>query len=107
MAEIVIQQLLVEAGANSFDPALADVVPRASRSPPTRTLRSPETYLGARQTTGFASPDTLGRHGPRLPRAPRPRLNEWAPTGDWTLAGARRRLRGPARRSRSASRPAT
>jgi thiol-disulfide isomerase/thioredoxin len=75
MSEMAIQQLLLEAGHGGFDPALVDVEPHGFEvAADFRTLRSPETYLGSRQTTGFALDP------------PRLRLNEWAPTGPWTLA---------------------
>jgi len=87
MSEMVIQQLLLEAGHDGFDPALADVEPRGFEvAADFRTLRSPESYLGARQTTGLAS-------DPR-----RLRLKEWAPTGPWTLADHAAISAGPAAR---------
>jgi thiol-disulfide isomerase/thioredoxin len=88
MQEMVIQQLLVEAGADTFDPDLVTVQPNGFEvAADWRTLRSPESYLGLRQTAGFASPDE-----PRVNQAhdyPDPRrlgLNQWAPTGSWSLA---------------------
>ena len=88
MAEMAIQQLLLDAGARGFDPGLVDVDPQGFEVPADwRTLRSPETYLGARQTTGFASPDDGWAGLPHaFPEPPRLRLNEWAPSGVWTIA---------------------
>ena len=52
-----------------------------------RTLGSPETYLAYGRSSGFASPD---REQPNeqhsYPVPSRLELNEWAPSGTWTLA---------------------
>ena len=60
-SEMVIQQLLLEAGATDLDLDLVAVrAAWAWRSPPTSgTLRSPETYLGYDRASGLASPDGL------------------------------------------------
>jgi thiol-disulfide isomerase/thioredoxin len=56
MAEMVIQQLLLEAGAEGIDQDLVLVEPRGLEvAADWRTLQSPETYLGYAQSTGFAS----------------------------------------------------
>ena len=56
MTEMVIQQLLLEAGANDVDQDLVVVEPRGLEvAADWQTLRSPETYLGYAQSTGFAS----------------------------------------------------
>jgi hypothetical protein len=86
MSEMAIQQLLAEAGA-SPDPDLVDARPTGLEVPADwATLRSPETYLGADQTTGFASLDGLvdGVHE-YLPPTRLP-LNHWAPIGRWAIA---------------------
>ena len=88
MTEMIIQQLLTGAGARGFDPAFVSVEPRGTEVAANwANLGSPETYLGALQTSGFASPDGgyVGKshaYGP----AGDLRLNEWAPTGTWTIA---------------------
>ena len=88
MSEMVIQQLLTGAGATGFDPSFVSVEPRGTEvAADWRNLGSPETYLGAQQASGYASPDGayVGRshaYGP----ADDLRLNEWAPTGTWTIA---------------------
>ena len=89
MTEMVIQQLLGDAGATGIDMDLVTVEPRGLEvAADFRTLRSPETYLGYRQATGFASedrarPDTAVVYpgGSRLP------LNAWDLRGTWTYAG--------------------
>ena len=51
-----------------------------------RSLRSPETYLGYGQATGFASPDGLRQDQLHdYPSPPNLGLNYWAPTGTWTI----------------------
>ena len=72
MTEMVIQQLLIDAGAEGVDQDLVTVEPRGLEvAADWRTLRSPETYLGYGQSTGFASDDVARvRQAPRLCRAP-------------------------------------
>jgi thiol-disulfide isomerase/thioredoxin len=86
--EMVIQQLLLDAGAQDLDQDLVDVEPRGLEvAAEWRTLQSPETYVGYGQGSGFASEDVaefdrphayVGRSG--LP------LNYWDLTGTWTVA---------------------
>jgi hypothetical protein len=88
MSEMIIQQLLTGAGASGFDPAFVTVQPRGTEVAANWSeLGSPETYLGALQASGYASPDGayVGKshaYGP----ADDLRLNEWAPIGTWTIA---------------------
>jgi thiol-disulfide isomerase/thioredoxin len=88
MTEMVIQQLLVDAGADGFDPDLVAVEPKGFEVPADwRTLRTPETYLGLGRTARFASPDEPRLNVPHAyPEPYRLGLNQWAPTGTWTLA---------------------
>jgi thiol-disulfide isomerase/thioredoxin len=88
MTEMVIQQLLVESGASGFDPELVAVEPQGFEvAADWRTLRSPETYLAAGRSPGFASPDDRWAGVAHdYPEPPHLRLNEWAPTGNWTVA---------------------
>ncbi len=56
MTEMVIQQLLMEAGAEGIDQDLVDVEPQGLEvAADWRTLQSPETYVGYGQSSGFAS----------------------------------------------------
>jgi thiol-disulfide isomerase/thioredoxin len=88
MAEMVVQQLLLEAGADDIDQNLVMVEPRGLEvAADWRTLQSPETYLGYAQSTGFAS-ETRARfdrahHYAATPRLP---LNHWDLSGNWTVA---------------------
>jgi thiol-disulfide isomerase/thioredoxin len=87
MTEMVIQQLLLDAGVTDFDRDLVDVEPRGLEvAADWRSLGSPETYLGHLQATGFASQDTavLGRPHPYSARALLP-LNSWDLEGNWTV----------------------
>ena len=95
MTEMVIQQLLLDAGASGVDQDLVD-----GRAPQGlevaadwRTLQSPETYVGYRQATGFAQEDVARFDEPHAYAAPaRLPLNDWGLAGDWTVGGARGRL---------------
>jgi hypothetical protein len=88
MAEMVIQQLLLEVGAEGVDPDLVSVEPTGFEvGADWRTLRTPETYLAFGRSTGFASPDPARLNEPHAyPEPSRLGLNEWAPSGAWTLA---------------------
>jgi thiol-disulfide isomerase/thioredoxin len=88
MTEMVIQQLLVEAGADGFDSDLVAVDPKGFEvAADWRTLRTPETYLGLGSATGYALPELPRFNQPHAyPRPHRLGLNQWAPSGTWTLA---------------------
>ncbi len=61
MTEMVIQQLLIDAGAQGLDQDLVAVEPRGLEvAADWRTLQSPETYAGYGQSTGFASDLVMG-----------------------------------------------
>jgi hypothetical protein len=87
MTEMAIQQLLLDAGATDVDQGLVAVDPRGLEvAADYGTLRSPETYLGYGQATGFASPDGLLEDRQHDYSAPaRLSLNYWAPAGVWTI----------------------
>jgi len=88
MTEMVIQQLLLQAGSDGFDADLLTVEPTGFELPADwGTLRTPETYLGLRQTSGYASPEDPRPDGPHAyPEAGVLSLNAWAPIGPWILA---------------------
>jgi thiol-disulfide isomerase/thioredoxin len=88
MTEMVVQQLLLDAGAEGVDPDLVSVEPEGFEVPADwRTLRTPETYLGYGRSAGFASPGRVRFNEPQAhPESPRLDLNEWALSGTWTLA---------------------
>jgi Thioredoxin like C-terminal domain/AhpC/TSA family len=86
--ERVVQQLLHDAGQNGFDeelvtPALEGFEVQADWA----NLQSPETYLGYEQAQNFASPGAADFDRPRTYAVPGTLgLNEWALSGDWTIA---------------------
>ena len=87
-SEMVIQQLLVEAGSSPGRERVS-VEPRGLEvAADFATLRTPETYTGYDRTEGFASPGGAAAGKPqRTPPLPQLRLNEWALSGDWTIDG--------------------
>jgi thiol-disulfide isomerase/thioredoxin len=86
-SETIIQELLREAGAGavSREPVQADA--RGLEAPADwNDLESPENYLGAERSEGFASPGGAVVDRPALYELPRRQLlNEWALAGDWTV----------------------
>jgi thiol-disulfide isomerase/thioredoxin len=87
-SEMVIQQLLLDAGAQDLDQGLVDVEPRGLEvAADWRTLQSPETYAGYGQSTGFASGDVAAFDEPHVYTAAAPLpLNSWDLSGRWTVA---------------------
>ncbi|HEX3591292.1 MAG TPA: thioredoxin family protein [Pseudonocardiaceae bacterium] len=86
-SEMVIQQLLAEAGAEGVDTGLVSPEADGIEAPADwATLRSPETYAGYARATNFASPGGDRPDVPHTYTAPtRLRLNQWALSGEWTL----------------------
>jgi hypothetical protein len=87
MTEMVIQQLLMEAGVDDVDQDLVLVEPRGLEvAADWRALQSPETYLGYGLSNSFAS-QTEARPGlaQQYSAAPRLRLNYWDLSGIWTV----------------------
>ena len=85
--EMVIQQLLAEAGSAGAGHELVSVNGRGAEAPADwASLRSPENYTGYERTENFASPGGAvpgERHAYTVPAELR--LNRWALSGDWTL----------------------
>jgi thiol-disulfide isomerase/thioredoxin len=86
-SEIVIQQLLVEAGARDIGRELVSVNPRDGEvAADWNTLRSPENYTGHERTQNFVSPGGTALNKQRLYALPKSlRLNQWALSGNWTI----------------------
>jgi hypothetical protein len=88
MTELVVQQLLLEAGKDGIEPDLAMVEPRGFEvAADWRTLRTRETYTGYQQAAGLASLEDLRpdvAHTYTVP--PSLDLGQWAPVGRWTMA---------------------
>ena len=85
-SEMIIQQLLDEAGSNTGRDLVA-VDARGVEVPADwATLRSPEMYTGYERTENFASPGGVLPGTPDVYTAPAElRLNHWALAGDWTM----------------------
>lgn len=88
MTEMAIQQLLVEAGARNVDPDLVMIDPQGLEvAADWRSLRSPETYLGYRQSSGFVSEQEEYYDRPHVYGGSRRLVpNSWDLTGDWTVS---------------------
>ena len=96
-AEMVIQQLLAEAGSASVDHEPVSVDARGVEAPADwASLRSPENYTGYERTENFASPGGVLPGEPHVYRAPAElRLNHWALAGDWTMGEQPATLNAP------------
>ena len=86
-SEMVIQQLLAEAGSADAGTDLVSVEARGLEAPADwASLRSPENYTGHGRTENFASPGGAVPGKPHLYTIPaRLGLNQWALSGDWTI----------------------
>jgi thiol-disulfide isomerase/thioredoxin len=86
--EMAIQQLLMDAGAEDIDQDLVTVDPHGLEvAADWQTLRSPETYTGYGQSTGFAQDDVARFDESAVYTAPaRLSLNSWGLAGNWTVA---------------------
>ena len=86
-SEMVIQQLLAEAGATGIVRQPVSVNGQGLEAAADwASLMSGENYLGFGRTQSFASPGGAIRDMPRMYERPaRLRLNEWALSGDWTV----------------------
>jgi thiol-disulfide isomerase/thioredoxin len=88
MSEMVVQQLLTEAGVGGIDQDLVSVDPGGVEAAADwASLRSPENYLGYERTDNFVSPTGSVLETSYAYAAPtRLRLNQWALSGDWTVS---------------------
>ena len=86
-SEMVIQQLLAEAGSEGAGRDLVSVEARGIEAPADwASLRTPETYAGYERTENFASPGGAVPGKRHVYQAPAElRLNNWALAGDWTM----------------------
>jgi thiol-disulfide isomerase/thioredoxin len=87
MSEMILQQLLTEAGSSGIGHELVSVDPGGVEAAADwANLQSPENYLGYERTENFASPDGAVLDTPHVYAAPtRLRLNHWALAGNWTV----------------------
>jgi thiol-disulfide isomerase/thioredoxin len=86
-SEMIIQQLLAEAGVNGIDREPVSVDAQGvEASADWRNLKSAENYVGYERTQNFASPGGAVLDEPRAYELPaRLRLNEWALAGEWAV----------------------
>ena len=89
MSEMILQQLLADAGFSGFRDDLVTVQPeRTEVAAEWSSLESGETYTGYEQAEGFASPGGAVPNKPRTYTVPsRLNLNDWALSGLWTITG--------------------
>ena len=96
-SEMVIRQLLSDAGVEDLRPGLASVEPNGDEvQADWEDLGSPETYTGYDQATGFdAGSDGSSWDKPHTYAAPaRLRLNHWGLIGNWTVRSDASALNG-------------
>ena len=88
MSEMIIQQLLADAGFSGFADDLVSVRPEGTEvAADYETLESGETYTGYEQEENFASPGGVVPDRPHRYAVPdRLSRNEWALSGNWTIA---------------------
>jgi thiol-disulfide isomerase/thioredoxin len=86
-SEMMLQQLLAEAGTLGIAPELVSVEAHGAEvAADWSDLRSPENYLGYERSENFASPGDAVLDRPRVYTAPaRFSLNAWALAGEWTV----------------------
>jgi thiol-disulfide isomerase/thioredoxin len=99
-SEVVIKQLLAEAGVEGVRDELVSVDPQGAEvAADWESLGSGETYVGYRRTDGFASPGGITSDERRAYDLPdRLRRNHWALSGDWTVTPEAAVLNGPSGR---------
>ena len=86
-SEMIIQQLLAEAGSDAVPRGLVSIDPRGLEvQADWGNLRSPENYLGYERSENFAARGGAARDRRHVYAAPaRPDLNHWGLAGDWTV----------------------
>jgi len=95
-SEMVIRQLLADAGVEDLRLGLASVEPNGDEvQADWEDLGSPESYLGYDQATGFDAGGRAVWDKPHTYTAPEPlRLNRWGLMGDWTVRSDASALNG-------------
>ena len=86
-SEMIIQRLLMEAGATGIGDDLVTVDPKGFEvAADWATLKSPENYVGYERAEGFSSPGGAAPDKSRTYELPaRFNRNNWALAGDWTI----------------------
>jgi thiol-disulfide isomerase/thioredoxin len=95
-SEMVIRQLLSDAGVEDLPPGVATVEPNPDEvEADWENLASPESYLGYDQATAFDPGGRAAWDGSHSYAAPAHlRLNHWGLTGDWTVRSDASALNG-------------
>jgi thiol-disulfide isomerase/thioredoxin len=87
-SENAIKALLKESGVTGLDGSLVQIAADGPEAPPSKEVRSPETYVGYARAENFASPERVARDSHKLYTPPaRPGLNEWGLGGSWQVTG--------------------
>jgi hypothetical protein len=96
-SEMVIRQLLADAGVEDLPPGLASVEPNGDEvQADWEDLGSPESYLGYDQATGFEGGGRAEWDKPHVYAAPAHLwLNRWGLTGEWTVRSDASALNSP------------
>jgi len=96
-SEMVIRQLLADAGVEDLRPGLATVEPNADEvQADWEDLGSPESYLGYDQATGFDPGGQAERDKLHTYASPAHlQLNRWGLTGNWTVRADASALNSP------------
>ena len=96
-SEMMIQQLLTEAGSTNVRQELVTVNPTGAEvAADWDNLRSGENYVGYDRTQGFASSEGAVLNTSTIYTAPaRLSVNEWALSGDWTMGNEATGLNQP------------
>jgi hypothetical protein len=96
-SEVIIRQLLADAGADEIGDDFAPIDPLGPEvQADWDSLETEETYLGYRQAQNFASPGGVTSDVPRQYERPEMlRRNHWALSGDWTIRGDAAALNEP------------
>src|SRR6195256_5572710 len=89
MSEMILQQLLADAGFSGFRADLVTVQPEGTEvAAESSSLESGEAYTGYEQAEGFDSAGGAVPNKPRTYTVPsRLSLNDWALSGVWTITG--------------------
>ncbi len=99
-SEMVIRQLLVEAGVKDLPAGLSPIEAHGDEvQADWENLGSPESYLGYEQESGFDAPGGIAHNEAHTYSAPsRLSLNRWSLTGSWTVRSDASALNGPSGR---------
>jgi len=86
-SERVIQELLSENGEAGLKGSAVRIAAAGAEAPPSKDVRSPETYVGYARTENFASPERMARGSRRIYSAStKLALNQWGLGGSWNVA---------------------